>query len=317
MKNLKKSILSLLLAAAMAFSFTACGAANDSSSKVKTAAESSKATTVVNREGKEIAIPDSLSKIVSTAPSITEVLVGLGLKDKIIAADTYSADTGIDAKIATIDTMNMNVEQIVALSPEVVFINGMSMEGADDPYAALKDAGITVLFIPTENSLQDIMDDITFISAYTKTADKGTEMVDNIKSTMKDLKAIGDKITEKKSVYFEVSAAPNCYSFGKGTYLNEIIELVGAKNVFADKDSWISATEENIISANPDVILTNVKYDGYDYNEILSRAGWNATNAVKNKAVFQVPTNPTSRPSQNVVEGMKAIAKAIYPEQYK
>ena len=313
MRNLKKSILSILAAGIMAFSFTACGTNNDSISSTKTTA----AATVVNREGNKITIPDSLSKIVSTEPSITEILIGLGLKDKIIATDKNSADTGVDAKIATIDTMNMNIEQIVALKPEVVFIDGMSTVGSDDPYAALKDAGITVLFIPTVNSLQDIMDDITFISTYTKTADKGSEMVGNIKSTIEDLKTIGDKITEKKTVYFEVSAAPSCYSFGKGTYLNEIIELVGAKNVFSDKESWISVTEENVISANPDAIITNVKYDGYDYKEISTRPGWDATNAVKNKAIVQVSPNLTSRPSQNVVNGMKEIAMAIYPDQYK
>lgn len=313
MKHLKLSITAIVMTLTMIFSLTACGGTNSSSDE---SSKVSSTKTTMDREGKEIEIPKAVDKIISTAPSITEVLTGLGLTDKIIAADTFSSDAGVDASIATIDMMNINIEKIISLKPQVVFINGISAVGADDPYNALKDAGITVIYIPSASSLQDIMDDISFISAYTKTDSKGEEMVNNIKDTMSELKKIGDTITEKKSVYYEVSAAPYCYSLGTDTYINEIIDMVGAKNIFADQNGWLSVTEESVISANPDIILTSLDYDGYDYKEILSRAGWNSTSAVKNNQVFKVPTNSTSRASQNIVDGMKAIAKAIYPDKY-
>lgn len=309
---MKKSILGFLLAGIMAVSFTACTTGGTSS-----AASSAESGTLTDREGNEVQIPDSLERIVSLSPSNTEILAGLGLADKIIAADTHSADAGVDAAVATIDMMNVNIEAISALKPDAVFLNGMSQTGTEDPYATLKDAGVQVIYIPSAASLADIQKDITFMAGYTKTADKGEKLLADMDSAVSELKAIGDTITEKKKVYFEVSEAPNCYSTGTGTYLNEMLEIIGAENVFADQENWISVTEESVIAANPDVILTSVAWEGYDFNEILARAGWEATNAVKNKAVYAIPSNPTSRASQNVVEGMKSIAQTVYPELYK
>lgn len=325
MKNLKKSLLSAFIAAAMAITFTACGTTNGGEPEQTTGAPETTALpdameetiAVTDRGGNKHDVPENLTRIVSASPSNTEILIGLGLKDKIIATDMYSADTGIDPAIATIDMMNINLEEIIALSPEVVVLNGMSMVGAEDPYKAIKDAGIEVLYIPEATSINDIKEDIKFLAAYTKTTDKGNEMIASIDEAVASAKSIGETVTEKKKVYFEVSEAPYCYSCGSGTYVNEIIELIGAENIFADQSGWLAATEESIIAANPDVILTTVSYDGYDYNEIFARAGWDSTNAVKNGAVFTVNGNATSRASQNIVDGINAIAKAVYPEAFK
>ncbi len=73
---------------------------------------------------------------------------------------------------------------------------------------------------------------------------------------------------------FEIAALPNIYSFGQETFLHEMIELIGAKNAFADEESWISVSEEAAVAKNPDVILTNVSYIEDSVGEILARTGW-------------------------------------------
>ena len=83
---------------------------------------------------------------------------------------------------------------------------------------------------------------------------------------------------------------------------------------FYNEEGWITVTDEAVVAANPDIIITNQNWDGYDYTEILSRDGWDAIDAVKNNAVYQVDANATSRASQNVVEGIKEIAQIINPE---
>lgn len=332
MKNLKKSIISAVLAAVTALTLTACKpeAANEVPDATGAPADSSmlseetpagipegSVVTVTDREGNQVVVPDSVERIVSASPSNTEILVGLGLKDKIVAADTYSYDAGIDPSLATIDMMNINLEAIIALSPDAVVINGMSMVGADDPYKALKDAGIKVLYIPSAASINDIRQDIIFLSSYTKTEAAGDKMLAEIDAAVARAKAVGETVTEKKKVYFEVSSAPYCYSCGKNTYINEILELIGAENIFAGEEGWLSASEESIVALNPDVILTSVFYDGYDYKEILSRVGWESVSAVKSGAVYQVDANSTGRASQNIADGINEIAKAVYPELFK
>lgn len=334
----KSKLLSLVLAAILAAAMTACGNANYTpdggeitTSEItepaetvvneteveteETAAETDSSDSVIDREGNLVDIPAEINSIISAAPSVTEILSGLGLADKIIAADIYSADVeGIDPAVCTLDFYNLNIEELIALAPDVIIINGISDTGTADPYAELKAAGTNVVYIPSAVSLDGIKDDIAFLAAYTRTAEMGDELIGAIDSCISDISAKAANITEKKSVYFEISAAPYLYTTGSGTFLNEIIELVGAENIYGGESGWLSNSDETVIAGNPDVIITSVSYEGYDFNEITAREGWSAVSAVKNGTVYQVGANETNRASQHIVDGINEIASAVYPE---
>lgn len=279
----------------------------------------SKEEVVTDREGNEVKLPNKMERIISTAPSNTEVLVELGLADKLVAVDKYSSDVdGLDKNIEKIDFLNPDAEAIIALDPDIIIASGHNKSGgSEDPFKLIKEAGISVVYIPSSDSIKGIYDDIMFIADITNTKDKGQEIVDNMKKQVEEIKAIGDTITDKKKVYFEISPAPNLYSFGNSTFLNEMIELIGAENVFKNEKSWISPSEEAIIDANPDVILTNVNYVENPTEEIKTRKGWENINAIKENQVFIINANASSRPSQNVVKALKEMATAIYPENFK
>ena len=150
---------------------------------------------------------------------------------------------------------------------------------------------------------------------------KGKELVDSMKKEVEKVKAIGDKIADKKNVYFEIGAGSGLYTFGNGTFLNELIETVGAKNIFGNESSWITVTPEAVIDANPDVILVNTPGTNEAgltaIEDVESRDGWDTITAVQNGAVYSIDNNASSRPSQNVIKALKEIAKAIYPDEYK
>lgn len=273
--------------------------------------------TIFDREGGTVQVPDSINTIVSTAPSVTEILVGLGLGSKIIAADLYSYDVeGIDPEICTLDFYNLNIEELTVLEPDVVIINGISMTGADDPYAALKDAGINVIYVPTSTSIDAIKLDIEFLAGYTGTEAAGAELISGINSAVQDISEKAAEISEKKSVYFEIGSAPYLYTCGNGTFIDEVITLIGAENIYGTESGWINNSEESVIAADPDVIITNVTFEGYDFNEIKTRPGWESISAIQNGEVYSVDANATSRPSQHVVEGIYEVARAVYPEIY-
>lgn len=334
-----KKIIALIAAAALAVSMTACSDNKTRDGGVITSAEFSVPETVTetgevsdaleetlpddgvkviaDREGGVVQVPNSINTIVSTAPSITEILTGLDVGNKIIAADIYSSDVdGISPEICTIDFANLNIEELTALSPDVIIVSGMSMGGTDDPYAALKDAGVNVIYVPTSSSVESVKMDIEFLAGYVGAEARGAELISDIDTAVAEISLKASQITEKKKVYFEMQEAPNLYSCGSGTFIDEIINLIGAENIYAAEQGWLANSEESVIAANPDVILTSVAYDGYDFNEIKSRAGWENIPAVQNGAVFCVDANATSRPSQHIVEGIMAVAEAVYPEIY-
>lgn len=332
-----RKLIAAISAAAVALGMTGCS--NDHYTReggeittadvrlLETVTETAKVTEVIpdtavdidiisDREGGTIEVPASVDTIVSAAPSVTEILVGLGLGSKIIAADIYSSDVeGIDPAVCTFDFYNLNAEELMALEPDVVIINGISMNG-DDPYAALRDVGINVIYVPTSNSISAVKLDIEFLAGYTKTREAGAELISRIDAAVADISAKAETITEKKSVYFEIGEAPYLYTCGSGTFIDEIIDLIGAENIYGGEQGWLNNSEESVIAADPDVIITNVSYEGYDFNEIKTRAGWEGITAIRNGEVYSVDANATGRPSQHIIEGIYEIAGAVYPEIY-
>jgi iron complex transport system substrate-binding protein len=96
-----------------------------------------------------------------------------------------------------------------------------------------------------------------------------------------------------------------------------MIELIGAKNIFASEQGWFTPSAEVIINRNPDVILT-MAYPGSDSAaEMRTRQGFETINAVKQNRIYSIDSNPASRPSQNVITALKQMALAVYPEIYE
>lgn len=271
-----------------------------------------------DRAGNEITIPEEVNKIISMSPSNTEIIVALGYGDKLIAVDKYSKDIeGIPADLPLFDIMKPDVEQLVALEPDLVIASGMSKSDGGDPFKPVKDLGICLVYIPSSDSMEGIYEDIMFLAKSLKNEEKGTELVEGMKTEISKITELSSKITEKKSVYFEIAAAPNLYSFGSGVFLNEMIELIGAENIFADQEKWISVSDESVVAADPDIILTNVSYVENPTEEIKSRAGWDNMTAVKNNDVYYIDNSASSLSNHNVVKALKEMAEAVYPEVFK
>ena len=111
---------------------------------------------VKDRAGNDIKVPDNVEKIVSMAPSTTQVLIDLGLGDKIVGIDTNSV-TYIDklpSGVAQFDMMSPDNEAIAALAPDIVFTSGMSSVGGTSPFQSLIDSGVCVADIPSPDSIE-------------------------------------------------------------------------------------------------------------------------------------------------------------------
>ena len=274
----------------------------------------------MDRAGDPVVLPAKVEKIVSMAPSTTEILIDLGVADKIIAADTNTQKDGLlKQDIPYFDMMKPDAEKLIALKPDVVFISGMSNSKGTTPFSPLIDAGICVVNIPSSSSIDAIYLDIAYIAAVVKQEGKGAKIIANMKKEIEAIRKKGASIAEdkKKTVYFEIGAAPYMYSLGTGTFINEMIEIIGAKNIFADQKNWIAVSEEMVLAKDPDIILTNVSYIPNPIDEIMARSGWTSLKAVKGKKVFGIDTNSSSRPNHNIIKALKEMAKAVYPEIYK
>ena len=89
------------------------------------------------------------------------------------------------------------------------------------------------------------------------------------------------------------------WTAGNGTFMQELAEICGLTNVFADVQDWAEIDQEQVWDRNPDFIVTISMYYGEGptpVEEIMSRNGWDAVTAVKNGDVFNAESNAISRP---------------------
>ena len=277
-----------------------------------------------DRAGNDIKVPEKVEKIVSMAPSTTQFLIDIGMGDYIVGIDTNSA-TYLDklpANVAQFDMMSPDNEAIAALNPDIVFTSGMSSVGGTSPFQSLIDSGICVADIPSPDSLSGISEDLKFIGAC---VGKGTEalayakgldiFVESLKETVKDIPE-----TEVKTVLVMMNVPsaeyPTIYTFGKGTYMNEMIEAVGAKNAFGSQEGWLAISVEEAIAANPDVILMDCNWDPTAVEEVKALEGWENVSAIKNNAVYQIDEDLCSRPNQHVADAILEWGKCIYSDRF-
>jgi len=317
-----RKLIIMLLAVILVLGAFACGA-DGTPAQVPTAqppetADTSLGAIAEDGQGDLAYLPESIQTIISMGPATTEILVSLGFADRIIAIDEFSSNIpGLTEGIPQFDMMSPDAEQILALNPDVVFMPGMTVDaGGDDPFQLIRDAGISVIYIPTSDSIAGIAEDIKFFGAIMDAEYRAGEIIAEMNAEVEAFRAIGAEITGTRTVYFELSPSPWMVSLGRNTFLNEMIEIIGAENVFAGLDSWTSISEEAVLLANPDVILTSVNFIDDPVGEIMSRSGWAAITAVSEGNVFFIDTDASNRPTHNIVIALREMAQAIFPEYF-
>ena len=275
---------------------------------------------IKDRAGNSIVLPDKIENIACLSPSITDIILALGLADKIIASDSTSKEilqtNNIDVtNLLIFDMLNPDSEKMLSIKPDILFVNTFSVFGGKNSLDSIKGSDICVAVIPNSYTIKSIEDDISFIGSVLNKSDAASNIINTMDINIEKIKSIGSTITNKKKIYFEIAALPNLYTFGTNVYLDDMINIIGAVNIFSNRNSWITTTEENVIFSNPDIIFTSVHYINNPTDEILSRESWKNINAIKNKDVYYLISG--SLPTHNIIYALFDMAKYVYPNEYK
>lgn len=272
---------------------------------------------ILDGAGYEISIPANVDKIISTAPSNTEILVGLGLGDNLVMVDTYAYDVdGIPEDIPFVDFQSPDIEAILSTDFDIIIASEINRAGGVDPFDPIRELGIPVVYIPTSTSIEAICMDIEFLGDVTSTSEKADEIIDDIIEKVDYIKDTVESVDDKKSVFLEISPYPYIFSSGENTFLDQAITFAGGTNIASSEQGWVSLSEEFIIESNPDVIITNASYLEDAVDEILLRDGWDSMDAIVNNEVYLIDNNFSSRPSQYIVNSIEEIATILYPDLF-
>ncbi len=271
--------------------------------------------TVTDMWDREITLEAPATRVVALTPSDCEILYAIGAGDTLVGRGKYC---DYPPEVADIPAVNSgsetNIEEILALEPQVLIMSDMSQ--TEEQLNQLENAGVHVVMSDAED-IAGTYTAIEMIGALMGKEEEAAAVVENMKNTFADLQQkVGDG--SGKTIYFEVSPLEwGLWAAGAHTFMDEVANMLGLTNVFADVEGWSAVSEEDVLARNPDYILTITMYYGEGptpEEEIMARPGWENVSAVQNGAILCLPNNELSRPAPRLVDGAQALYDFVYGE---
>ena len=270
------------------------------------------AVTFTDMMGREITLAEPATRIVALTAADCEILCALGCEDALVGRGEYcDYPASVLEKPSVQSGYNTNIEEIIALQPQVVLMGTMAQ--TTEQVEALAQAGIQVVVSDAQN-IEGVYTAIRLIGAIMGKDAEAEAMVADMQAAFDSIKARSE--ATGKTVYFEVSPLQwGLWTAGKGTFMDELAAMCGLTNAFADVEGWAEISEEQVIARDPDYIVTITMYYGEGptpVEEIKSRAGWEALKAVVNDNILNADSNEISRPGPRLKDAAETLFNFVY-----
>jgi len=317
----------LLVGMMIALLTTQCTAASQPTATVKAALEeqtptsapitATPAVSLVDGLGRTVELAAPAQRIVSLAPSNTEILFELGAGSQVIARDDFS-DYPEEVKALPSITTNLsdiNIEQIVMLKPDLVLATEIN---TPEQVKALEDVHITVFYLPNPVNLEGLYENLETVAELTGKQDIAEKMIPSLRNRIQTVEDRLKDVETSPVVYVELDGTDPAkpWTTGPGTFQALIIDMAGGKNAGDEMSSeWAQISQEELIVKNPDFMLVDAVW-GTTLEQVSQRPGWQVMKAVQNKQVVPMDFNLFSRPTPRLVDAVEMLAKLLHPEVF-
>ena len=264
--------------------------------------------------GRSHAFAAPAQRVVALSAAECEILFAVGAGETLVGRGEY-CDYPATALAAPMlgSGGETNIEEILALTPDLVLMNSMAQPS--EQVEAVEKAGVPV-FVTAATDIDGVYTAIAGIGQAVGKDVEAEALVAEMKAGFESVKAKVPASDAPKTVYFEVSPLEyGLWTAGKGTFMNELAEMLGLKNVFEDVNGWAEISQEQVIARNPDLIVTVTMYFGEGPKpdeEILTRAGWEGITAVKEGKILTADSNAMTRPGPRLTEAAQSLYDFAY-----
>jgi len=262
--------------------------------------------------GRKVRIHYPAKRIISLAPSITEILFALGLNEEIAAVTNFCDYPEAVLKKPRIGGfINPSIEKIVSLKPDLIIAtrDGNRWETIN----RLSDLGFSVYLIHPK-SFNGVMKAIHHIGVMVGKEEESRKIIVNMISEKEDI-TTRIKSLPKPKVFFQIGYAP-IMTVGRETLADDLIRLAGGKSISENElISYPLYSIEAILSKAPEIIIMSSMESRRDYSNLIKWwQNWNSIPAVKLNAIYVIDSNLVDRPTPRIIEGLEALTKMIHPE---
>lgn len=267
---------------------------------------------MVDALGREFPSDIPSRRVVTIAPGATEIVAaagGLHLLVGVSNVDTYPEAV---TQLPQFSVLPMDFEAIVALNPDIVFASSQ----VNDPQhvTVFESLGIEVFFFDG-SSWDAVHNSIGVAGAILRTDSVATEAQESLQTSVNNLVGLTKKVVKRPKAIFLISEVTS-YSFGKGSYVQDLLKWAGIESLTADMDIAAPLSDEWVLTQDPDLIFGTFGEDFDPLELVKHHPTWSDLNAIKSGAVFSVPQNFILRPGPRNVEAALIMAKKAHPELF-
>ena len=295
-----RSLVSLLLQSLLLATIAVC--ASCGSQKASPTA----ARAVTDELGRNIQVPAQPQRIVSLAPSVTEILFALGAGDRVAGVTSYCDYPPEARQRPTVgDTLKPSAERIIALKADLAIISTASQVEAS--VQKLEELGIPV-YVSNPRSIDGVLESIDKIGELIGARDRAHQLSDQLRSR---IAAVEARVagTARPSVFVILGTEP-LITAGALSFINDLITRAGARSISAgDKGDYPQYSIEAVVARQPEIIFLQA-----GGNELPARL--HKTPAARSNRVYHIDDDLLLRPGPRIVDGLEQIAARIHPELF-
>ena len=267
---------------------------------------------LTDEAGRTITVPVTITRYISLAPSVTEVVFAIGAGEGLVGRTTYCNYPPAAQQVPEVgDTLKPSIEKIIALQPQVVFVSTASQ--LETFTSELADHQIAV-YVTDSRDLEGVFKSIERIAELLNHQPQADQLLQQLRARVK---AVSDQVKSQPPVrvFYQVSDKP-LYTIGSDAFLTDLIRRAGGVSVTADvPGAWPKFSAESALAANPEAIVLPTGGSMGDANTNVASALKDSP-AVRNGRVYRINDDHLARPGPRSVDGLEELARALHPEAF-
>ena len=267
----------------------------------------------VDDAGHRIYLAKPPARVVSLAPSITEILFSLGLDEQIVGVTEFCDYPGAAKSKAKVGYANPSVEAIIALRPELVLApKDFLRPDLEGKLGQLK----IPIFVLDARTVEDIPLQIHTLGQMFEKTSAANDVAQRIRQRMAEIRAKVEGLPAKRVLY--VLNSQPLITVGPGSFIHQMIGLAGGINIAAQTGvAYPKLSMEAVLKDDPEVLIfPSGEVETVPRSEQQQWQRWNSLSAVKQQRFHEVSSNLLNRPGPRVVQALEQLARAIHPELF-
>jgi len=270
------------------------------------------ADTVVDQLERRVVVPDDPRRVISLAPSITEIVYALEQGSRLKGVTRYSDYPPKAIKLPRIGSYaRLDIERIVALNPDLcIATKDGNPKAVIDRLTSLK----IPVYVVNPHNLDTIMETILKIGAILNAGDRADALTTRMRNRIQRVKSRVAQVAHRPRVFFQIGISP-IVSAGTETFIHELIELAGGENLAEGRVAYPRFSREQVLALEPEVFIITSMARQAVFEEVKAEwRRWPNIPAVRDERIFLVDSNLFDRPSPRLVDGLELLTRLIHPE---